>query len=171
MNRNWRKNIGLVSALGILVMFLMVGLQPLAAQEKGEYPGESPTAPVPGAANPEQPAAEDKPTASAGVDVLSQYIWRGFALSRNSAVLQPSVTVGYKGFSVNVWGNFDTGENAPPSLTTRKGANWNETDFTLGYSREIYKNDWLKALTVNVGCIYYAYDKVLYPQGGSFEVY
>ena len=42
MNRNWKKNIGLVSALGIMVLFLMIGLQPLAAQEKGEYPGESP---------------------------------------------------------------------------------------------------------------------------------
>ena len=28
--------------------------------------------------------AEDRPTASLGVDVLSQYIWRGFALSRSS---------------------------------------------------------------------------------------
>src|SRR4030065_554133 len=26
--------------------------------------------------------AEDRPTASLGVDILSQYIWRGFALSR-----------------------------------------------------------------------------------------
>ena len=120
MTRNWKKNIGLVAALGIVAMFLMISLQPLAAQEKGEYPGESPTAPVPGAANPEQPAAEDKPTASAGVDVLSQYVWRGFALSRNSAVLQPSVTVGYKGFSVNVWGTFDTGENAPAASNHQK---------------------------------------------------
>ena len=82
---------------------------------------------MPGAPSPEK-AAEDKPTASAGVDVLSQYIWRGFALSRNSAVSQPSITVGFKGFSVNVWGNYDTGENAPPALTTGKGANWNETE-------------------------------------------
>ena len=56
-------------------------------------------------------------------------------------------------------------------LTTRKGANWSETDFTLGYSRGIYKTDWLKALTVNLGCIYYGYDKVLYPQGDAFELY
>ena len=73
---------------------------------------------------------------------------------------------------MNVWGNFDTGENAPAALTTRKGANWNETDFTFGYSREIFKCEkWLKALTINLGCIYYAYDKVLYPQGDSFELY
>ena len=28
-----------------------------------------------------------------------------------------------------------------------------------------------KSLTVNLGGIYYAYDKVLYPQGDSFEIY
>jgi hypothetical protein len=171
MKCNWRKRAGLLPALGVLVLLFLVSVQPLAAQEKGDYPGESPVAPVPGAANPEQPAAEDKPTASAGVDVLSQYVWRGFALSRNSAVLQPSVTVGYKGFSLNVWGNFDTSENAPAALTTRTGAKWNETDFTFGYSRDIFKADWLKALTLNVGVIYYAYDTTLYPQGDSCEVY
>jgi Bacterial protein of unknown function (Gcw_chp) len=171
MNGNMRNKVRVISALGVMLLFFLICLPPLAAQEKGEYPGESATAPVPGAANPEQPASEDKPTASAGVDVLSQYVWRGFALSRNSAVLQPSITVGYKGFSVNVWGNFDTSENAPFALTPRTGAKWNETDFTAGYSREIFKTDWMKSLTLNVGCIYYAYDTTLYPQGDSFELY
>jgi hypothetical protein len=168
MKANVRKKVKVILALGVMVLLLGVYLQPLAAQE---YPGEQPTAPVPGAASPGQPAAEDKPTASAGVDILSQYVWRGFALSRDSAVFQPSVTVGYKGFSFNVWGNLDSGENAPAALTTRKGLNWNETDFTAGYSREIFKGEKLKALTLNVGCIYYAYDKTLYPQGDSFELY
>jgi hypothetical protein len=159
MNHNWRKRAGLVAALGVILLLLAAGLQPLAAQEKGEYPGESPAAPVPGAPSPEK-AAEDKPTASAGVDVLSQYIWRG------------SVTVGYKGLSLNVWGNLDTNENAPPGLTPRKGIYGNETDFTLGYTREIFKSERiLKSLTINLGCIYYNFDKVLYPQGDSFEVY
>ncbi len=166
MNIEWRKRAGLMSAIGIMVLLLVMGLQPVAAQEKGEYPGESPAAPVPGTA-----ADEDKPTASIGVDILSQYIWRGFALSRQSAVLQPSVTVGYKGFSLNVWGNFDTSENAPAAFTPRTGAKWNETDFTFGYTREIYKGDLVKSLAVNLGGIYYAYDSTLYPQGDSFELY
>lgn len=170
MNNTWRKNVFLVSVM--VGLLLMSGLQPLAAQEKGEYPGEVPTAPVPGAPSPDKPAEEDKPTASAGVDILSQYVWRGFALSRDSAVFQPSLTVGYKGFSLNVWGNFDSGEGAPAALTTRRGAKWNETDFTFGYSREVFKSErWLKSLTVNLGGIYYAYDHVLYPQGDSFELY
>jgi hypothetical protein len=153
MHYNWRKRAGLVAALGAILLLLVVGLQPLAAQEKGEYPGEMPTAPVPGAPSPEK-AAEDKPTASVGVDILSQYVWRGFALSRNSMVLQPSVTVGYKGFSLNVWGNLDTNENAPGALTPRKGIYGNETDFTLAYTREIFKGErFLKSLTVNLGAI------------------
>ncbi len=167
MNIRWRKRAGLLSAVGVILLLLVMGLQQVAAQDKSEYPGESPAAPVPGAA-----AAEDKPTASLGVDILSQYIWRGFALSRQSAVLQPSLTVGYKGFSVNVWGNFDTSENAPAFLTPRTGAKWNETDFTFGYSREIYKSDFIKALTLNLGGIYYAFDSALYPNGGdAFELY
>jgi hypothetical protein len=171
MKGNVRKKVKVFLALGVMVLLFLVSLQPVAAQEKGGYPGEVPTAPVPGAPSPEKPAAEEKPTASAGVDILSQYVWRGFALSRDSAVFQPSVTVGYKGFSFNVWGNLDSGENAPAALTTRKGLNWNQTNFTAGYSREIFKTDWMKALTLNVGCIYYAYDKTLYPQGDAFEIY
>ena len=41
--------------------------------------------------------AEDKakPNASADIGVFSQYIWRGFELSYDSIVIQPSLTVGY----------------------------------------------------------------------------
>jgi len=123
------------------------------------------------AAAPPAEVKEDKPTASLGVDILSQYVWRGFALSRRSAVLQPSLTVGYKGFSVNIWGNLDTSENAPAAITDRRGAKWNETDLTLGYTRDIYSGDILKTLTINLGTIYYAYDGTIYPQGDSFEIY
>ena len=114
--------------------------------------------------------AEDRPTASVGVDILSQYIWRGFALSRNSAVLQPSLTAAYKGFSVNVWGNFDTGESNP-FLTRDRGAKWNETDFTFGYSRELYAGTAIKSVSANIGVIYYALDSAFNPQGDSFEIY
>ena len=114
--------------------------------------------------------AEDRPTASLGVDILSQYIWRGFALSRNSAVFQPSLTGSYKGFSVNVWGNFDAGESNP-FLTGGRGAKWNETDFTIGYSRELYAGTAIKSVSANLGVIYYALDSAFNPQGDSFEIY
>ena len=50
-------------------------------------------------------AQEEKPTASADVGVFSKYMWRGWELSDDSIVIQPSVTVGYRGFSLNLWGN------------------------------------------------------------------
>jgi hypothetical protein len=98
-------------------------------------------------ASPAVPAApaEDKLTGSAGVDVLSQYIWRGYALSAHSAVFQPSTTLAYKGFSFNAWGNFDTNQ-----ALFRPGAKWNETDFTGTYTRELFKN-----FNAFVGSIYY----------------
>ena len=93
---------------------------------------------------------EDRPTFSGYTDVLSQYVWRGFALSQDSAVIEPSMTVGYKGFSINIWGNFDTDSKYKNNPSV--GAKWNETDFTAAYSREIYGG-----LSGTVGCIYYAY--------------
>ncbi len=73
----------------------------------------------------------DKPTAGVDVGVFSQYIWRGEALSKDSLVIEPSVTLGYKGFSLNVWGNMDT-DSKPWN-----GAKYNETDITLSYSKDV----------------------------------
>ena len=53
-------------------------------------------------------AEEESPTASTDVAILSKYIWRGQELSRDSIVIQPSMTISYKGFSGNLWGNLDT---------------------------------------------------------------
>ena len=71
-------------------------------------------------------AEDDSLSISADVGVFSQYIWRGYALSNESIVIQPSVTVGYEGFSLNVWGNYDT-----DYFDT--GTDYNETDITLSY--------------------------------------
>lgn len=91
-------------------------------------------------------APQDRPTVNASVDILSQYIFRGVALSSESAVIQPSITLGYKGFSLGIWGNFDTEEKIFSG-----NERWNETDFTLSYSREIVPN-----LTGTVGIVYYS---------------
>ena len=93
---------------------------------------------------------EDKPTANVSADILSQYIWRGMAYSQGSAVIQPSVTASYKGFSLNVWGNLDT--DAKFQNNPSKGVKWTETDVTLSYTREIYG-----ALSGTLGGIYYGY--------------
>ena len=88
----------------------------------------------------------EAPTASADLSVLSKYVWRGYELSDDSLVLQPSVTVGYKGFALNLWGNLDS------DLVGTDKAEWTETDMTLSY-------DWaLGPVSMGVGYIYYALD-------------
>jgi hypothetical protein len=96
------------------------------------------------------PAAEvaSKPTAAADLGVLSQYIWRGFEQSYNSVVIQPSVTLGYAGFSLNVWGNMDTNLHTRGSDETE--SKYTETDVTLSYAKT------LGMFKLSGGYIYYA---------------
>ena len=91
-------------------------------------------------------AEEEAPTADASVSIYSTYVWRGFGLSDDSIVIQPSMTVGYKGFAMNLWGNLDTDYYATD--TTK----YNETDITLSYDGAYEK------LGYGVGYIYYALD-------------
>lgn len=93
-------------------------------------------------------SAEEEPEANLSVAALSQYIWRGQELSKDSMVLQPSMTVGYKGFSANLWSNLDP----DPYTASDDPANWTETDFTLSYSTD------LGPLSVEGGYIYYGLD-------------
>ena len=146
------------------LLFCLVAWWTPALAQEAAAPAAAPEA------KKEEAPAEDKPTASLGVDLFSQYIWRGFALSRNSVVFQPSLTAAYKGFSVNVWGNFDTSQSNPFVSTSRQ-AKWNETDFTFGYSRDLYTGTAIKSISANIGVIYYALDSVNNPQGDSFEIY
>jgi len=97
-------------------------------------------------------AEEEKPSADLSVAVLSDYIWRGQELSKDSIVIQPSMTVGYKGFSVNMWGNLDTDPYTATGEATK--SNWNETDFTLSYGKEF------GMVSAEVGWIYYGLDGV-----------
>ena len=91
-------------------------------------------------------AEEEVPTADASVGIHSTYVWRGFGLSDDSIVIQPSMTVGYKGFAMNLWGNLDTDYYAED--TTK----YNETDITLSYDGAYEK------LGYGAGYIYYALD-------------
>jgi uncharacterized protein (TIGR02001 family) len=115
----------------------------------------------------EEAAKEEKPQFNLSMDVLSQYVFRGVAFSRDSAVFQPSVTVSYKGFAANIWGNFDTSERNPFGATSpnRNNPKWNETDVTLSYSRELFKD-----FSMTLGAIYYALDSNNSPDD-SFEIF
>jgi uncharacterized protein (TIGR02001 family) len=86
-------------------------------------------------------AEEEGITASAGVEIYSKYIWRGYQLNNDSIVIQPSLAFGYKGFGINGWTNVDTGSDA--------GNAWNETDITLSYDTSAGPID------LGAGYIYY----------------
>ena len=76
-------------------------------------------------------AEEESPTADLTISLMSQYLWRGYELSRgDSLVVQPSMTIGYKGLSANIWENIDTDPQTPAIH------NLNETDITLAYARD-----------------------------------
>ena len=91
-------------------------------------------------------AEEEKPSADLSVAALSQYIWRGQEFSRDSIVIQPSMTVSYMGFSANLWSNLDTD---PYAATGDYASTCNETDFTLSYAKDF------DMLSVEGGYIYY----------------
>ena len=92
----------------------------------------------------------EKPSADLTVGLYSKYVWRGYELSKDSAVIQPSLTLGYSGFAFNLWGNLDTDQNT--DLYDTDGANWNETDMTLSYDGSY------DMIGYSLGYIYYALD-------------
>ena len=87
-----------------------------------------------------RPAAEattptvDRITGEVTVAVLSAYIWRGQEMTRDSVVIEPSLTANYKGFTATLWGNLDT--NPYSAGVAKHSSNWTETDFILSYARE-----------------------------------
>lgn len=125
---------------GSLDTFAEEKLEILPEQQVGLPPGE-------GTKVAEVEEDTDRPSVSADVAFLSQYIWRGYELSKDSLVIQPSITASYKGFSMNLWGNLDTDAYAGDSEGQSK---WNETDFTVGYDTSF------GPVGVGVGYTYYA---------------
>ncbi len=109
---------------------------------------------IPARADEKAPEAP-KPTASLSTDILSQYVFRGVAFSRNSAVIEPGMTIGYDGFALNIWGNFDTRQKTHnPNLALKNNdgnPQWNETDITFSYTRELFKD-----FSVTAGSVYYS---------------
>lgn len=87
-------------------------------------------------------AEEESPvSASADIGIFSQYVWRGYAFSDDSIIMQPSATVSYGGVGFNLWGNLDTDYG--------DDADFNETDMTLSY-------DWsYDTVSMGVGYIFY----------------
>ncbi|MDX9787485.1 MAG: hypothetical protein RBT11_11945 [Desulfobacterales bacterium] len=94
-------------------------------------------------------ASDEKPTCDMSLTVYSQYIWRGYALSKDSIVLFPQTTVSYKGFGFDMWADLDTDYYGN---TIDNGSELNETDLTLFYGNSI------GILSYSLGWIYYDFD-------------
>ncbi len=140
-----RKKISL-AILGAICCLQFSGLA-MAEHEHATVEGDLAKQHVPSVS----PAEEEKPTANVTVMAMSKYVWRGFELSKDSIVLQPSMTVAYKGFSANIWGNEDTDVYLPQDGSVDADTNnWTETDFTLAY-------DWsVGPVGLTAGYIYYS---------------
>jgi len=124
----------------VILMIIALTLGPFAAFAEG-------TAEEMKSADPEALAeGEIKPNASAHVGVFSKYVWRGWEYSEDSLVIQPSITIEYKGFSMNLWSNLDTDNKVT------ENSELNETDLTLAYDTRIGDFD------LGVGYCYYALD-------------
>lgn len=80
--------------------------------------------------------AQDKVEAEVGADLVSKAIWRGQDLGGVS--VQPSLTVSYKGLSLNVWGSvgFESEDAKEIDLTLAYevgGLNLSITDYWVAY--------------------------------------
>ena len=128
----------------VIASFMILGIgtslltEAMAQEVKQEAKPAAPGVPV---------VEEEKPTTDFTVSALSAYIWRGQQATKDSMVIQPSATVGYKGFTANLWGNIDT--NPYSTTDASYSSTWTETDMTLSYSRAF------GPVTAGIGYIYY----------------
>ncbi len=97
------------------------------------------------------PATGSRATGSVSMGAFNRYIFRGYELSSQSAVIQPALTVSYKGFGASMWGNIDTDEHPTQSFVPdrEEQKSFNETDLTLSYTYNIDK------LSLTGGYVYY----------------
>lgn len=126
----------MAAAMLFLALFLPVASFADGEEKKGE----------------EKKVEETKVTGSASIGVYSKYIFRGYELSRDSAVIQPSLSMTYRGFTAAFWGNIDTGQHVTQSFnpgTAEGQKGYNETDITLSYTHSFNK------LSLAGGYIYY----------------
>lgn len=82
-----------------------------------------------------------------GADVLSSYIWRGVTINKDT-VVQPSLAVEHdSGLALEVWANFDIGDN-DGEFEKRQ---FSEIDFDVSYTLD------LNPISVTLGYIEYTY--------------
>jgi hypothetical protein len=89
-----------------------------------------------GQSSPEKIEVPEGLTANLNVSAYSQYIWRGIELSKDSLVIFPSLTMGYKGFSFNLWADLDTNFGNPLPGESKQFS-LQETDVIMSYSNSL----------------------------------
>jgi hypothetical protein len=105
----------LVLAMVLVVGFLTAGAYAEEKKVDGKTVHEVPTEKGATLAHTVQP--ETSPVSgSASIAVLNRYIFRGYEISSHSAVIQPALSVSYKGFSATLWGNIDSDERETQSF-------------------------------------------------------
>jgi len=140
----YSKNIVIAILLLVLIVF---SFTPIAIAEEKSAADTSIASETAKAA---AATTEEKPTGDFTVAAMSKYVWRGYELSRNSIVVQPSATIGYKGFTANIWGNLDTNPYFSGTGDKSYSSTWNETDLTLSYTKN------LGLFNLGAGYIYYS---------------
>jgi hypothetical protein len=142
-----------VTTVGVLLLLGMFSGGVYAAETTvtPETPAASTVAPAGTTPAAEKPKVEEpKVTGNAGLGVFNRYIFRGYELGQRSAVIQPTSTVSYRGFSATFWGNLDTRQHATQNFSpSDRQRTWNETDLTLSYTYNVGK------LGLTAGYIYY----------------
>ena len=134
--------IGFSQIITAVLLLLIIAVLPSISWSEDQKPPASEQKPT------ELKQEEDKVTGQVDLSVLSAYILRGQELSRDSVVVQPAVTLSYKGFSVIIWGNLDTKPYS--AIGNKHSAKYTETDFTISYSKKF------GIVQVTPGYIYYA---------------
>lgn len=120
---------------------------------------------------------DDLLTAAADGAFVSKYIWRGQRLTDDLS-FQTSGTIGFGGFSVNVWGNMDLASvnagdalfikedpKAPAGVHNGLQGKFSEVDYTFAFSQS------LAAVTLDVGTIFYTFPERSASLASTAEVY
>lgn len=100
-------------------------------------------------------AEESQIDVSLDLPVVSAYVWRGMEIN-DEWVFQPSLSLGYKGFSFNLWGNMDLTDFGEDYCTytsncDSRAAQFTEIDLTIAYNHSFDK------FTIGGGFIDYLY--------------
>lgn len=96
------------------------------------------------------PASGPQTEVTAEAALVSSYVWRG-QVYNNDFVFQPQITAAIAGFSINVWGNYDLGENF-----AGVSSDFSEMDVSLAYSLPLNVNE----VAVDVGLVNYNFPNV-----------